>query len=241
MIKRVPQPLPAGTKLDGKVVAVTGASGRLGGALARELASAGARVVLCARRPQPLLRLARQLGAGRALAVPCDVSSEKDCLAFARRVEKAFGRLDGLINGAAVLEKGPLLELDAARLRKALQINVAGALLMTRAAAPLLAAGSVINVTSGAGLAPQAGWAAYSISKTALDMLTRIQALELAGRPRVNAVDPGLVPKGALPRATVRLFLHLLSPDSAPVNGCYYAVEETDARSREGRAVYRYL
>ncbi|HEY4790467.1 MAG TPA: SDR family oxidoreductase, partial [Actinomycetes bacterium] len=110
----------------------------------------------------------------------------------------AFDRVDALVNNASELGPTPmpyLLDTDPDALRRVLDVNLLGPFLLTRALlGPMLAAGrgSVINVSSDAGVVGYPGWGAYGVSKAALDQMTRIWASELEDSGvRVNAVDPG--------------------------------------------------
>jgi NAD(P)-dependent dehydrogenase (short-subunit alcohol dehydrogenase family) len=110
----------------------------------------------------------------------------------------AFDRVDVLVNNASELGPTPmpyLLDTDPEALRRVLAVNLFGPFLLTRALlGPMLAAGwgSVINVSSDAGVVGYPGWGAYGVSKAAVDQMTRIWASELEGSGvRVNSVDPG--------------------------------------------------
>jgi len=170
-----------------RVALVTGAGTRVGRAVARDLALHGWTVAAHFHRHRP----ARGLPAFQAdLSLPG--GPEELAAAFRAR----FPRLDLLVCSAAIFERHPLAETDAAVFDAHLALNARAPLLLARALAPLLrrARGSIVNVADvGGALVPWAGYAAYCASKAALASLTETLALELAPRVRVNAVAPGTV------------------------------------------------
>ena len=187
-------------RLAGTTALVTGASQGLGRAVALAYAREGADLVLVARRPEPLERAraeAEALGA-RAVAVPADLGDPGEAERVAAAALDAFDGVDVLVNNASELGPTPLprlLDTDPGALRRVLEVNLLGPFLLTRALlGRMLAAGrgSVINVSSDAGVVGYPGWGAYGVSKAALEQLTRIWASELEGSGvRVNTVDPG--------------------------------------------------
>lgn len=182
----------------GRTVLITGASRGLGGALARSFAAGGANLVLCARGEEPLAELGRSLEAGGA-SVHWSAADVTDLEAMEQLVvgaEARFGGIDALINNASLLgDRSTLAEQALAEWRAVLDVNVTGALVAIRAVLPGMrrqGGGSIINVSSGVGDQPRAGWGAYAVSKWALEALTWNLALEEAGSGvRANVVDPG--------------------------------------------------
>jgi NAD(P)-dependent dehydrogenase (short-subunit alcohol dehydrogenase family) len=180
-----------------KVVIVTGASRGLGAAAARILFEMGAAVVLNARSAGDLHALAKQADPGgeRSLAAPADVSDEAACQALVTRTMERFGRIDGLINNAGVLQPvAPLGDADPAEWRQNMAVNLLGPYYLIHHALPHLRArrGRVVNVSSGAAASPVPGWSAYSVAKAAINQLTRALAEE-APDVVALALRPGVV------------------------------------------------
>jgi NAD(P)-dependent dehydrogenase (short-subunit alcohol dehydrogenase family) len=195
-------------RLDGRVAVVTGATGVLGGAIARGLAAAGATVAPLARRRDRLEALAAELG-GRALEA--DVLDEAALTAARKRL----GHVDILVNAAGgnvaaatVGERG-FFDLPVAALQEVLALNVMGTLLPTRVFARAMGdGGSVVNVSSMAAARALTRVVGYGAAKAAVENLTRWLAVELAPSVRVNAIAPGFF-LGEQNRAL------LLEPDGA--------------------------
>ncbi len=179
--------------LTGRVALVTGASGNIGAGIARRLHEAGASVGLhCHERRKVADRLAAGLGA-RAVVVQGDV--ERDAERLCDEVVAALGRLDLVVNNAAIQPVKPLLEITAEETAEMLRVNVGGVAAITRAAVPHLPnGGTIVNIASIEGLQPAALHGHYTTSKAAVLMHTRAAALELGPLGiRVNAVAPGLI------------------------------------------------
>ncbi len=186
--------------LTGQVAIVTGGGRGLGRAFAEGLAGAGASVAVVARSAEQLKATVAAItdAGGRALAVPMDIADRPATERLAELVERELGPVDLLVNNAGVLTPlGTIWEVDPDEWWKALETNVRGSFLCTRAIVTRMLArkrGRVINVVSSAGLRPVASHSAYVISKAALIRLTEILALE--GRPHgvtAFSVHPGMV------------------------------------------------
>jgi NAD(P)-dependent dehydrogenase (short-subunit alcohol dehydrogenase family) len=166
------------------VVVVTGASSGIGRATALACASAGAAVVLAARRAEALQEVARECEAagGEALAVPTDVTDADAVLALARRAVERFGRIDVWVNCAALTAFAPFQEIPLEDFRRVLDVNVMGYVHGARAALPYLrdqGKGVLVNVSSIVSAVPQPYTHAYSMSKAAIRILSASVRQEL--------------------------------------------------------------
>ena len=194
--------------LDGKVAIVTGGGRGIGRATAELLASAGAQVTICARSRDEVEAVAAASSSIRALVG--DVADEAFVEEMVAQTVAAHGRLDILVNNAAILGRRPFLELDPALWDDVMAVNLRGAYLCSRAAFRQMAeqapsGGSIVNISSLSGVrGPEKfpGLAAYNVSKAGLLALSDILAVE--GKPhgiRVNAVSPGAVETAMLRQA----------------------------------------
>ncbi len=195
------------TDVAGKVAVITGASRGLGAGLAVHFAAAGMHLGLCARhRPnlvvatRPTAREGRVVSAEAPLRAAVDVTDHAALAEFLDHVVERFGRIDLWVNNAGVLAPiGPLAQARPDEAAQNIAINVTGVLhgsaLFARHVRARPGGGVLINITSGAGTKPYAGWAAYCAAKAAVDQLTRVVALEEAahGVGRPSAVAPGVV------------------------------------------------
>jgi NAD(P)-dependent dehydrogenase (short-subunit alcohol dehydrogenase family) len=177
----------------GKVVVVTGATAGIGDATARRLAAEGAALVLSGRSQERGAAIARELG---ATFVAGDlVEAEVPDRIVAAAVDR-HGRVDALVNNAAIDHTGDLLETPADEVRKLFEVNVFAALRMLQAAGRVMArggGGAIVNVSSRLASIGVPTMSVYSASKGALLALTRAAAVELAPQGiRVNAVAPGM-------------------------------------------------
>ncbi len=193
--------LPAG-RLHGKVVIITGGGTGIGLGIASSCAKQGAAVVLAQRRGEIAEREAALLRTNghRALGMACDVSQRPKVRALITAAIMAFGRLDVMVNNAALTgsaaEARPFLEESDEHWQRIIDVNLNGAFICTQEAARHLVAqgsgGSIINISSVAQFAAQEHAAPYCASKAGLDGLTKVAAIELAPYGiRVNNVAPG--------------------------------------------------
>ncbi|SDD57514.1 SDR family oxidoreductase [Actinokineospora iranica] len=189
--------------LTGSTVVVTGAAGGFGRAVSRALAQAGARVVLTGRDPDALDRAAAGLGvpADRVLAVPGDLTDPAAMDRVAAAALRRFGRVDALVNNAAVFGPlGPTWTLDERSWWHAMEVNLRGVLRGCRAVLPHMTAhraGRIVNVVSSAGRTRWPLASAYSVSKAAVITLTENLAVELRRHAvSVFAYHPGLLDVG---------------------------------------------
>ena len=187
-------------RLDGRVALVTGGSRGIGRAIALGLAQAGADVVVAARKAQdldPVAAEVRSLGR-RALGVPAHLGRRAEIDRLFETALDAFGRLDILVNNAATNPVfGPLLDIEEDAWDRVMALNVKGYLLAAQRAARAMARngrGTIVNIASTAGLRASPGLGAYSVSKAAVIMLTRVLGRELGPLGiRVNGVAPALI------------------------------------------------
>jgi NAD(P)-dependent dehydrogenase (short-subunit alcohol dehydrogenase family) len=183
-------------RLDGKIVAVTGGAGALGGAIAHGLVNQGATVILLDLAAPALQQQARELGA-RAIAL--DVRSEFDTQAAFDGLERKFGRLDAIVICAGVQmhgQDGPAADVGLDVWQKTIDVNLTGAFLSAKHALPLLVAAqqsSLILIGSPTGLTMSgSGYTAYAASKAGMMALGRVIAADYAhAGVRANVVVPG--------------------------------------------------
>ncbi len=185
--------------LDNKVVVISGVVPALGTTLARRCAAAGADLVLAARTAERLEEVAGQITATgrRAVAVPTDITDEAQVANLVAETNKAYGRVDVLINNAfRVPSMKPLANTGFDHIREAIELTVLGALRLTQALTPALAQanGSVVNVNSMVIRHSQPKYGAYKMAKAALLAMSQSLASELGEQGiRVNSVVPGYI------------------------------------------------
>ncbi|MFG2984369.1 SDR family NAD(P)-dependent oxidoreductase [Streptomyces sp. NPDC048258] len=236
-----------GVSLDGKVVVITGAGRGQGAAEALLCAEAGARVVVTDVREDEGRAVAASLG-GQGLYVRHDVADAASWAGVVREAVSAFGTISALVNNAALWRTAHVEQQRLDDFEALLRVNLLGPFLGIQAVAPVLRAGgggSVVNISSTAGLVGIPGHAAYGSTKFGLRGLTRSAALDLAGdRIRVNSVHPGAidtpmvaeavagrdwshVPLGRMgrPEEVGELVLFLCSDASSYVTGTEFTVD----------------
>jgi 3alpha(or 20beta)-hydroxysteroid dehydrogenase len=183
-------------RLEGKVVLITGSAGGIGAAAARRMAAEGARLLLSDADEQRAGELAQELGEA-ADALGHDVTSEEQWQVVLDHVLAAHGRIDVLLNNAGVFLAAPMTETSLADFQRVMDVNVAGVFLGMRTVAPAMVerrAGSVINVSSVAGLIGPPMLTAYAASKWAVRGMSKVAAKELAQfGVRVNSLHPGQI------------------------------------------------
>ncbi len=191
-------------RLDDHVAIVTGAGRGIGAAIAMAFADVGADVVIASRTRSELDSVAERIRAtGRRAHVVCaDLAHPEATASLASAAVEAFGRLDTVVNNVGGTMPGPLLNTSAKDFGDAFTFNVTTAHALTSAAVPLMlehsGGGSIINITSTMARVAGRGFAAYGTAKAALGHYTRLAALDLCPRIRVNAIAPGSILTSAL-------------------------------------------
>jgi NAD(P)-dependent dehydrogenase (short-subunit alcohol dehydrogenase family) len=205
-------------RLEGKTAIVTGAGRGIGKALALRLARDGAAVVIADIDGYDAAAAELARAGGRSLGLKVDVSSESDVDGMARRALEAFGRIDILVNNAAVFASvkiGPFEEIPVAEWKRLLDVNVVGVALCCRAVTPHMRRekrGRIVNIASAAPLKGVPEFLHYISSKGAVIAMTRGLARELGKDGiTVNAVAPGLT----LSDATLGRAEHLRNHDNS--------------------------
>jgi 3-oxoacyl-[acyl-carrier protein] reductase len=186
-------------KLTGKVAVVTGASKGIGASIAKHLAAEGASVVVnYASSKAGADKVIDEIKAagGKAIAVQADVAKKADIDRLFSETKKAYGKLDILVNNAGIYEFAPLENITEDSFHKQFNLNVLGLLLSTQKAVEHFdsTGGTIINVSSVAGISPPPGGSVYSATKAAVDAITKSLAKELGVKKiRVNSINPGMI------------------------------------------------
>jgi len=179
-----------------KTALVTGASGGIGGAIARALHAAGASVALSGTRVDPLNTLAGELGE-RAHVVPCNLSDRDAVKALPARAIEAMGGLDILVNNAGMTKDNLFMRLKDEEWDQVLEVNLTSTMMLMRAVMrPMMKAraGRIINISSIVGVTGNPGQANYAASKAGVIGMGKSVAQEVASRGiTVNAIAPGFI------------------------------------------------
>jgi 3-oxoacyl-[acyl-carrier protein] reductase len=186
-------------ELDGKVAVVTGASKGIGAGIAKLLGDKGAAVVVNYSTSKEgangvVSEITRN--GGKAVAIQANVSKKKEIERLFDEAQKAFGRLDILINNAGIYEFGPLEEVTEELFHRQFDLNVLGLILCSQQAAKRFGpqGGSIVNISSIGSFVTPPNAVIYAATKAAVDAVTKSLAKELGPRKiRVNAVNPGIV------------------------------------------------
>jgi 3-oxoacyl-[acyl-carrier protein] reductase len=185
--------------LDGRVALVTGGSRGIGRAIARELAAAGAEVVLAARTLEAAESAAREIGGlgGKVRGVAMDVAREDSVAAATQDLLASYGMIPLLVNNAGITRDGLLLRMGRDDWEAVLQTNLGGVYRLCRALLPPMIRaryGRIVNVTSVVAAAGNPGQANYAASKAGIEGFSRSLAREVASRNvTVNCVAPGYI------------------------------------------------
>lgn len=236
-------------RLSNKIILISGGARGQGAAEARLCVAEGARVVIGDVLEAEGRALAEELGPAAAF-VPQDVTRESDWQAAVSAAHR-MGGLHGLVNNAGIYQPRRLMETDAALFEQHMRVNQLGCFLGMKAVVPLMqqsGGGSIVNISSVAGLRGSPGAIAYSATKWALRGMTKAAAIDLAPQQiRVNSVHPGpidtdmlkvrtaeqnaarlqLVPMHRMGTAeeVARLVIFLLSDESAYITGAEVAID----------------
>jgi 3-oxoacyl-[acyl-carrier protein] reductase len=182
--------------LTGKTALVTGASGGIGGAIAKALHAQGATVALSGTRREALDKLAAELGE-RTHVLPCDLGDPAATEALVKDAEAAMGKLDILVNNAGLTRDNISMRMKDEEWQKVLDVNLTAGFRLARAAMRGMMKrrfGRIIGITSIVGVTGNPGQANYAAAKAGMIGMTKALAQELASRSiTVNTVAPGLI------------------------------------------------
>ena len=194
-------------RLDGKVALITGAARGMGAAEARLFAGEGARVCLTDMLEEEGRRVEAEIAEadGECFFLPLDVTSEEEWTAVVDRVVARFGRLDVLVNNAGIFHYATLEQETEDDWHRVMDVNAKGVFLGMRAVLDVMrrnGGGSIVNISSSAGMVGSHRSTAYNASKGAVRLLTKSAAVQCAKEGiRVNSVHPGAVITGMTPFA----------------------------------------
>ena len=236
-------------RVDNKVVLISGGGGGIGGEAGLLLAREGALVALADVRIDEAQALADRVG-DRARAFKLDVTSESQWDQVVAAAEAAFGPIDAMVNSAGIAGYGPTAEFSEAEFRRITDVNLIGTFLGFKATVPSMrraGGGSIVNISSLAGLVGMAGAAAYTASKWGVRGFTKAVAAEFGHEGiRVNSIHPGVIdtplaeaqksiidqlmpnlPLGRIgrPQEIAQLILFLASDESSYSTGTEFTVD----------------
>jgi len=191
--------MPNVTRLKGKIAIVTGGGSGIGRAIALTFGREGAGVAVLGRRREPLEAVVGELarGGAEAAALVCDVTKSGEASGAVEEVERAFGRVNVLVNNAGILSVSTVESISEGDWDKVIETNLKGPFLLSRAALPAFrraGGGAIVNVGSVLGLVAMKDRAAYCASKGGVTLLTKAMALDHAHENiRVNCLCPAIV------------------------------------------------
>jgi NAD(P)-dependent dehydrogenase (short-subunit alcohol dehydrogenase family) len=179
--------------LKDKIALVTGSTHNIGLAIARAFAREGAKVIVHSRHPADAKKIAEEINGDFFAA---DVAHPEEVNAMFAHIQAKYSRIDVLVNSVAQSSKGGILDVTLEEWNRILAINLTGYFLCVQHAGKMMkqqGGGSIINISAGSGERSSPGGAAYSVSKGAINSLTRQAAADLAPTVRVNGLISGLV------------------------------------------------
>lgn len=234
-------------RLAGKVVLVTGSTKGIGRSIAHACGAEGAKVVICGRNKNNLYAVSEELkslGADNC-AIKVDLTSYEEAVKLVDAAQRAYGRIDVLINNHGILgPREPLMEYRAETWKEVMDTNLNSVFWVTREAMGKMVpqgSGSIITVSSGVAKKGKANWGAYAISKAAIENMTEVIADEMKDhKVRANTINPGPVKtemraaaypgedqsKLNKPKEITNAFVYLASDLSAGVSGEHFDARE---------------
>lgn len=226
--------------IEGKVVAITGASSGIGEATARWLAARGARVILGARRAERLKLIADGISSrgGEVRWRQLDVTQASDVSAFIDEACKWYGKIDVLINNAGVMPLSPLDQLKVTEWDRMIDVNIRGVLYAIAAVLPIMKAqrkGQIINLSSIGGHTVSPTAAVYCATKFAVNAISEGLRQEVGADIRVTVISPGVTTSelaesisDVVARETMREFRRIAIDADAIARAISYAIEQPD-------------
>lgn len=226
------------TNINGKVVAITGASSGIGERTAKLLAQGGAKVVLGARRRDRIDALAKEIAAsgGKAVGFTVDVAKRAEVEAFVKGAVETFGRIDVIVNNAGIMPIAPIEALKVEEWDRQIDVNLKGVLYGVAAALPQMQkqrSGHIINIASVYGIKVFApGGVVYCATKAAVRVLTEGLRMELHSQNiRCTVISPGAIatelPESSSEEATrkyLREFYKMAIPADSIASAIAYAI-----------------
>jgi NAD(P)-dependent dehydrogenase (short-subunit alcohol dehydrogenase family) len=239
-------------KLKDKVAIITGGTEGIGRAVAVAYLEEGAKVAVCSRDKDKVRQLHSELTQhySEVLAMPCNITKVTDIVLLYEQVLKTWGKIDVLVNNAAILgERAKLEHYPDDDWKNVINIDINGVFFSIKNIIPIMKkqkSGAIINVSSGVGRRGVMTWGAYSVAKFGVEALTQIAADELSDyNIRVNAINPGATRTKMrataypnedpntlpTPSAITPVFVYLASDQSSSING--QSLEARDYMHRE--------
>lgn len=213
-----------------KNIIVTGGGRGIGRSIATLFAKEGAKVAIIARSSLQLETVSDEIKnwGYECMAQSADISNEKEVAESFSKIQSLFGRIDVLVNNAGIEFKNPLVDMPLSEWDQTMNVNARGVVLCTKAVLPDMIknhTGSIINISSGAGLRGLPGASAYSASKAAVIALTHALADEVRDKGiRVNVICPGLIQTDMLdPEALGRENARILKPEDVAGTALFLA------------------